>query len=84
MKSKGSKTVQKSSTSGSQSGGRYHVPDWALRKLVKNGRDYSYRHPTIKNANMKAANRTKEQQEEFDRNHQPHIIYTPMGGQNKR
>lgn len=64
--------------------GRYHVPDWALRKLAKNGRDYSYRHPTIAGAIRNAANRTKEQQEDFDWKKKPHIIYTPMGGQNKK
>ena len=49
-----------------------------------NGRDYSYRHPLIEKAIRKAANRTKEQQEKFDWAHRPRIVYTPMGGQNKK
>lgn len=65
-------------------GGRRYAPDWALKKLAENGRNYSYRHPTIEGINRKAANRTKEQQENFDNEHHPHIIYTPMGGQNKK
>ena len=32
-------------------GGRRYAPDWALKKLAENGRDYSYRHPTIEGIN---------------------------------
>ncbi|MBR3495263.1 MAG: hypothetical protein IKH37_00880 [Prevotella sp.] len=65
-------------------GRRYVNNNSALKKLAKNGRDYSYRHPVIENASLIADNRTKEQQEAFDLKHKPHIIYTPMGGQNKK
>lgn len=65
-------------------GGKRYAPAWALKKLAQNGRDYSYRHPTIENAIKRATNRTKEQQETFESKHKPHIIYTPMGGQNKK
>lgn len=64
--------------------GRYHVSNQDLKNLVKNGRDYSCRHPTIAGAKRNAARRTKEQQKEFDWKNRPHIIYTPMGGQNKK
>lgn len=41
-------------------------------------------HSYIENAKMIRANRTEKQKERFDWEHRPRIIYTPMGGQNKK
>ena len=64
------------------------VSDKWLKNLVKNieenGHDYSKSDHNITVAKRKAANRTREQQKQFEWKNRPRIIYTPMGGQNKK
>ena len=52
---------------------RGYVPNWALRNLLKNGRDYS--------KPSQCGMKTKDHDKSPD---WVQIIYTPMGGQNKK
>ena len=65
-----SSTRKNTGGGGNKRGG---VPNWALRNLLKNNRDYS--------KPSQCGMKTKDYEKSQDR---IKIIYTPMGGQNKK
>ena len=58
--------------------GRYEVPDFALRRLVKNGRDYSK--PSLESQ----VSRSRESNGKVKPRQWVSIVSVPMGGQNKK
>ncbi len=61
-----------------KSRGKWDLPDYVLRRLVKNGRDYSKESIASQAKNIRLSEREK-----FEAN-RVRIISVPMGGQNKK
>lgn len=76
------KAAKRSSTG--QMSIRKNKTDTVLGNLLRNGRDYSYTNPVTEAARKARVRRSKEEQDEKNLKERPWIIYTPMGGTNKK